>query len=51
MKGGPAKSLEAHHERKKEQYNSNPDIDRKRQGMNYHIIVLKHHIIVKYKTE
>jgi len=38
MKGGPAKSLEAHHERKKEKYASNPDIDMKRQGMNYHII-------------
>ena len=38
MKGGPAKSLEAHHERKKEQYTSNPDIDIGRSNENYHII-------------
>lgn len=38
MKGGPAKSLEAHHERKKTQYASNPDIDISRSNQNYHII-------------
>ncbi|HBT64622.1 MAG TPA: plasmid recombination enzyme [Ruminococcaceae bacterium] len=38
MKGGPAKSLEAHHERKKEKYASNPDIDISRSNQNYHII-------------
>lgn len=38
MKGGPAKSLEAHHERKKEKYRSNPDIDISRSAENYHII-------------
>ena len=38
MKGGPAKSLEAHHERKKEKYRSNPDIDMSRSDENYHII-------------
>jgi hypothetical protein len=38
MKGGPAKSLEAHHERKKEHYASNPDVDIARSGENYHII-------------
>lgn len=38
MKGGPAKSLEAHHERKKEQYASNPDVDIARSKQNYHII-------------
>jgi hypothetical protein len=38
MKGGPAKSLEAHHERKKEQYASNPDIDTNSSCENYHII-------------
>ena len=29
-KGGPASALEKHHERKKNQYASNPDIDRER---------------------
>lgn len=38
MKGGPAKSLEAHHERKKEKYRSNPDVDISRSAENYHII-------------
>jgi len=38
MKGGPAKSLEAHHERKKQKYASNPDIDLSRFEQNYHII-------------
>jgi len=38
MKGGPAKSLEAHHERKKEKYRSNPDVDVSRSAENYHII-------------
>jgi hypothetical protein len=38
MKGGPAKSLEAHHERKKQRYLSNPDIDMSRCSENYHII-------------
>lgn len=38
MKGGPAKALEAHHERKKERYASNPDVDTSRSNNNYHII-------------
>ena len=38
MKGGPAKALEAHHERKKEKYISNPDVDAARSNRNYHII-------------
>ena len=37
QKGG-AGALEAHHERKKEQYASNPDIDTDRSKHNYHII-------------
>lgn len=37
-KGGPASALEKHHERKKEQYASNPDIDRERSHLNYHLI-------------
>lgn len=36
-KGHPAGPLEAHHERKKEQYASNPDIDTSRSKYNFHI--------------
>ena len=38
MKGGPARALEAHHERKKEKYRSNPDVDTARSNRNYHVI-------------
>ncbi len=37
-KAGPAGALEAHHERKKEQYASNPDIDVSKSGDNFRII-------------
>lgn len=37
-KAGPAGALEAHHERTKEQYASNPDIDTSRCRDNFHII-------------
>ncbi len=37
-KGGPAFALEKHHERKKEQYASNPDIDLGRSHLNYHLV-------------
>ena len=37
-KGSPAGPLEAHHERKKEQYASNPDIDTDRSKYNFHIV-------------
>lgn len=37
-KGSPAGPLEAHHERKKEKYVSNPDIDVGRSKDNFHII-------------
>ena len=37
-KGNPARPLEAHHERQKEQYASNPDIDTSRSRDNFHII-------------
>ncbi len=37
-KAGPAGALEAHHERKKEQYASNPDIDTSKSRENFHII-------------
>ena len=38
QKAGPAGALEAHHERTKEQYASNPDIDISRSKDNFHII-------------
>ncbi len=37
-KGNPARPLEAHHERQKEQYASNPDIDISRSKYNFHIV-------------
>ena len=37
-KAGPARALEAHHERTKEQYASNPDIDTSSSKDNFHII-------------
>ncbi len=37
-KGNPARPLEAHHERQKEQYASNPDIDTSRSKYNFHIL-------------
>ena len=46
-KAGPAGALEAHHERTKEKYASNPDIDVTRSKDNFHIIQPKH----KYRQE
>lgn len=46
-RGGPATALEKHHERKKENYASNPDIDKTRSGLNFHLIEPKH----KYYAE
>lgn len=37
-KGGPASAIEKHHERQKERYGSNPDIDQDRSHLNYHLI-------------
>lgn len=37
-KGGPASALEKHHERKKDRYASNPDIDMERKDLNYHLV-------------
>ena len=37
-KAGPAGALEAHHERTKERYASNPDIDISKSKDNFHII-------------
>ena len=38
QKGNPARPLEAHHERQKEQYASNPDIDTSKSKYNFHIV-------------
>ncbi|HHX36741.1 MAG TPA: plasmid recombination protein [Clostridiaceae bacterium] len=46
-KAGPAGALEAHHERTKEKYASNPDIDTSRSKDNFHII----QPTVKYRQE
>lgn len=37
-KGGAMAALEKHHERKKEKYKSNPDIDLSKTYLNYHIV-------------
>ena len=37
-KGGAAKAIAAHHERTKEVYASNPDIDKNRTIQNYHLV-------------
>lgn len=37
-KGDPARPLETHHERQKDQYASNPDIDTSRSKFNFHIV-------------
>ena len=37
-KGGASKALSAHHERTKEEYASNPDIDKSRIAQNYHLV-------------
>ncbi|MCI7636805.1 MAG: plasmid recombination protein [Oscillibacter sp.] len=37
-KGGASKALSAHHERTKEEYASNPDVDKSRTVQNYHLI-------------
>ena len=37
-KAGPAGALEAHHERTKEKYASNPDIDMSKSKYNFHIV-------------
>ena len=37
-KGTPARAMEAHHERQKEKYASNPDVDTSRSQHNFHLI-------------
>ena len=39
--GGAAGRLEAHHEREKKTYASNPDVDKSRSKDNYHLITPK----------
>jgi len=46
-KAGPAGALEAHHERTKEKYASNPDIDVSKSKYNFHIV----HPTQKYRKE
>ena len=46
-KGSPAARLEGHHERKKEKYKSNPDIDTTRSKYNVHLITPQ----MSYKKE
>lgn len=41
-KGGPASALEKHHERKKNRYASNLDIDTQKSAENYHLIEPQH---------
>lgn len=38
QKGGAARSIDAYHERTKEEYASNPDIDKSRIAQNYHLV-------------
>lgn len=52
-KGNPAAPLEAHHERTKEKYASNPDIDTDRSKYNFHIIQPKerYYQFIKHRIE
>ena len=52
-KGNPASALEAHHERTKEKYASNPDIDTERSKYNFHIIQPKerYYRFIKHRIE
>ena len=52
-KGAPSGALEAHHERKKERYASNPDIDTERSKYNFHIIKPKERYsrFIKHRIE
>ena len=46
-KGPEISNIEAHNERKKEKYASNPDIDNNRRNLNYHFI----EPVGKYRAE
>ena len=47
QKGNPATKIEAHHERAKDEYKSNPDIDTSKSKNNIHLIAPQ----MKYKAE
>lgn len=47
QKGNPATKIEAHHERAKEEYKSNPDIDTSKSHNNIHLITPQ----MRYKAE
>lgn len=47
QKGNPATKIEAHHERTKEEYKSNPDIDTSKSKNNIHLITPQ----MRYKAE
>ena len=47
QKGNPATRIEAHHERTKEEYKSNPDIDTSKSKNNIHLITPQ----MRYKAE
>lgn len=47
QKGNPAARIEAHHERTKEEYKSNPDIDTSKSKNNIHLITPQ----MRYKAE
>ena len=49
-KGNPARPLEAHHERQKEQYASNPDIDTSRSKYNFHIVKPRDAITTSFRA-
>ncbi len=49
-KGNPARPLEAHHERQKEQYASNPDIDTSRSKYNFTSSSRRAGTIISFKT-
>ncbi len=49
-KENPARPLEAHHERQKEQYASNPDIDTSRSKYNFHIVKRRAGTTTLYRT-
>ena len=52
-KGAPSGALEAHHEREKERYASNPDIDTERSKYNFHTIKPKERYsrFIKHRIE
>ena len=47
QKGNPSARIEAHHERTKEEYKSNPDIDTSKSKNNIHLITPQ----MRYKEE